>query len=134
VGLATFLLGIENEQQLTRHPLRGSLFENLVVAEALKHRFNQGKRSHLHFYRDGKGNEVDLLLVTGATFFPIEIKAGMTITGDYLKGLRHFAKLFPEQIPHGSGLVYGGPEPQQRSGITIVPLAELPNLLEEKTK
>lgn len=130
VGLATFLLGIENEQQLTRHPLRGSLFENLVVAEALKQRFNQGKRSHLHFYRDGKGNEVDLLLVMGATFFPIEIKAGMTITGDYLKGLRHFANLFPEQIPHGSGLVYGGKEPQQRSGITIVPLAQLPDLLE----
>jgi hypothetical protein len=131
VGLATYLLGVESAAQLARHPQRGSLFENLVVAEALKHRFNQGKRSHLHFYRDSKGNEVDLLLVTGATFFPIEIKAGMTITGDYFKGLRHFANLFPDRIPQGCGLVYGGEEAQKRSGATIVPLAQLPDLLEQ---
>jgi predicted AAA+ superfamily ATPase len=45
VGLAAFLLGIENKKQITRDPLRGNLFENLVITEALKFRFNQGRRS-----------------------------------------------------------------------------------------
>ena len=130
VGLATFLLGIENETQLARDPLRGNLFENLVVAEALKYRFNRGRRSNLYFFRDSKGNEVDLLIVSGSNFFPIEIKSGMTITRDYFKGLNHFGKVFPDHIPSGSGLVYGGEAAQKRTDVAIVTVAGLDNLLE----
>jgi len=130
VGLATFLLGIENETQLARDPQRGSLFENLVVAEALKYRFNQGRRSNLFFYRDSKGNEVDLLIVSGSDIFPIEIKSGMTITRDYFKGLNHFAKVFPDHIPRGSGLVYGGEAVQKRTDVAIFPVYHLQKLWE----
>jgi uncharacterized protein len=128
VGLAAFLLGIENSRQISRDPLRGNLFENMVIAEALKHRFNQGKRSNLFFYRDSKGNEVDLLLVDGSDIYPIEVKAGMTINRDYFKGLKHFANLFPDHIPRGSGLVYGGKEAQRRTDVTIVPYQQLSDL------
>ena len=129
VGLATFLLGIENEKQLSRDPLRGNLFENMVIAEVLKYRFNQGKRSNLFFYRDSKGHEVDLLLAEGPDLFPIEIKAGMTVTRDYFKGLAYFARVFPDNIPRGSGLVYGGEDAQKRSDITVVPFYQLHELL-----
>jgi predicted AAA+ superfamily ATPase len=125
VGLATFLLGIENPKQILRDPLRGNLFENMMVMEALKYRFNQGQRSNLYFYRDSKGNEVDLLLVYGTDIFPIEIKAGMTITRDYFKGLNHFAKVFPDYIPKGGGLVYAGDQSQNRARILIVPFSDL---------
>lgn len=128
VGLAAFLLGIENEKQVSRDPLRGNLFENMVVAEALKLRFNQGKRSNLYFYRDSKGNEVDLLLVNGVDIFPIEIKSGMTITKDYFKGLKQLADVFPDHTPKGSGLVYGGDESQQRTDVSIVPFRQLKSL------
>lgn len=128
VGLATFLLGIENETQLARDPLRGGLFENLVIAEALKYRFNQGKRSNLYFYRDSKGNEIDLLFVKGSDFFPIEIKSGMTVTRNYFKGLNHFAKVFPDHLPNGSGLVYGGEMAQKRTDVAIVPVSRLDEL------
>ena len=128
VGLAAFLLGIENENQVSRDPLRGNLFENMVISEALKFRFNQGKRSNLYFYRDSKGNEVDLLLVNGFEIFPIEIKAGMTITRDFFKGLRHFATVFPEHIPRDSGLVYAGDKPQQRTDVSVVPIQNLYSL------
>ncbi len=130
VGLAVFLLGIENETHVARHPLRGSLFENLVVVEALKYRFNQGRRSNLYFYRDSKGNEVDLLMANGPDLFPIEIKSGMTITRDYFKGLKHFAKVFPDHIPRGSGLVYGGEDAQKRTDVAIFPVYHLQKLWE----
>ena len=125
VGLAVYLLGIENIEQISRDPLRGSLFENMVIAEALKYRFNQGKKSNLFFYRDAKGNEVDLLMVNGADIFPIEIKAGMTITRDYFKGLNHFARVFPDHIPNGSGIVYSGDQGQKRTNVTIVPFQQV---------
>ena len=128
VGLAAFLLGIENENQVSRDPLRGALFENLVIAEALKYRFNQCKQSNLYFYRDSKGNEVDLLLVSGPDLFPIEIKAGMTVTRDYFKGLKHLSNVFPEHIPRGGGLVYAGGKPQQRTDVSVVPLEDLYSL------
>ena len=130
VGLAAFLLGIENETHVARHPLRGSLFENMVIAEALKYRFNQGRRSNFYFYRDSKGNEVDLLIVSGSDFFPIEIKSGMTITRDYFKGLKHFAKVFPDDIPRGSGLVYSGETAQKRTDVAIFPVNQLQALWE----
>lgn len=130
VGLASFLLGIENEKQISRDPLRGSLFENMVIVEFIKHRFNQARRSNLYFYRDSRGNEVDLLLTDGADALPIEIKSGMTMTNDYLRGLKHFAAAFPDRIPRGSGLVYGGDEIQRRTDVTVVPFRHLRSLLD----
>ena len=49
VGLTSYLIGIEHTDQVTTHPLRSALFENVVV-EALKHRYNQGRRSNLSFF------------------------------------------------------------------------------------
>lgn len=37
-GLASYLLGIESSRQASRDPLRGNIFENIVVLEALKTR------------------------------------------------------------------------------------------------
>ncbi|MDY6987090.1 MAG: ATP-binding protein [Thermodesulfobacteriota bacterium] len=128
VGLASFLINIENEKQIARDPLRGNLLENMVIAEALKYRLNQGKRSNLYFYRDSKGNEVDLLLLNGSDIFPIEVKAGMTITRDYFKGLNHFVKIFSEHVPKGTGLIYGGDESQKRTSVSIVPFKHLNDL------
>lgn len=134
VGLASFLLGIENERQISRDPLRGNLFENMVIAEALKYRFNQAKRSNLYFYRDSRGNEVDLLLLNGSDIFPIEIKSGMTITRDYFKQLNHFEKIFSDHLPKGSGLVFSGAEKQERTNVSIVPFQHLYDLFRESEK
>jgi len=49
VGLAAFLLRLENEKQASRDPLRGNLFENMVIMEALKWRYNRGLRNNLFF-------------------------------------------------------------------------------------
>ena len=130
VGLVSYLLGIENERQVSRDPLLGNMFENMVIAEVLRHRYHNGKGNNLYFYRDSKGNEVDLLLVSGTDFVPIEIKAGMTVTRDYFKGLNHFAKLFPDNTPAGSGIIYGGKEQQRRSNVFICPFAEMLELLD----
>lgn len=139
VGLASYLLGMENESHVSRHPLRGNLFENLVVVEALKYRLNRGKRSNMTFYRDGKGNEVDLVLEIGPDVFPIEIKSGATIVTDYFKGLKSFEKVVPvlknrgtdsSSVTSGSGLVYGGVEKQRRGSTIIYPFYAIEEMLD----
>jgi uncharacterized protein len=114
VGLACWLLGLRTPQQVLRDPLWGSLFENFIVMEALKDRFNAGESGEMYFYRDSEGNEVDLLLPTGGKLHAIEIKAGATVNTDYFKGLKTFASHHP-QVLVGGGVVYGGTQSQSRS-------------------
>jgi len=134
-GLASFLLGIETEQQMKRDPLRGNLFENLVVVEFLKYRWNRGLRNNLYFFRDAKGNEVDLLYGIGSHWAPVEIKAGATVAPDYFKGLRSFAGVAKGMNPAGA-VVYGGSAKQSRSDFPVFPpgqIEELIQILEEKS-
>ena len=55
VGLASYLLGLENERQVARDPLRGNLFENLAVVEALKYRWNRGETRQPEFLSGQSG-------------------------------------------------------------------------------
>lgn len=105
-GLAAWLLEIETPQQISRDPLMGSLFENMVVAEALKARLNDGKMPNLYFYRDSKGNEVDLILRHHRKLQPIEIKAAMTYSPEMTKGLSHFCKRHSNAL--SGAVVYAG--------------------------
>lgn len=128
VGLAGWLCGIENARQLVTHPLRGNLFENMVVMEALKHRLNQGKRANLFFYRDSSGHEIDLLYARRQRYAAIEIKSGKTINRDYFKGLKRFRETFPELVGE-SVVVYGGDAPQERSESRVVTPEMFPAVL-----
>jgi predicted AAA+ superfamily ATPase len=125
VGLAAYLLGIESERHVSRHPLRGNLFENMVVSEALKFRFHRGKRSNLFFWRDAKGREIDLLLEQGADLVPVEVKAGATVNEDFFGSLRYLAQRLPGRTRRGL-LIYGGTERQERSDATVAPVWDLP--------
>lgn len=129
VGLAAYLLGIENELHVNRHPLRGNLFENLVVIEALKYRYHRGQRNNLNFWRDSKGNEVDLLIESGADVMPVEIKSGATISDDFFKGLRSFSARLATP-PSACSLVYGGSEQQQRSNVSVWRAQDIAEMME----
>ena len=82
-GLACYFLDIESPEQLARDKMRGHLFENFVIMEALKHRFNTGRESNLFFYRDSNQNEIDLLMLTGQRADGYEIKSASTYHPDF---------------------------------------------------
>ena len=93
-GLAAYLLGIREKEQLFSHPLVGSLFENLVVMEAVKYRLNRGRELDLWFYRNSSGVvEVDLLMEDGVRLYPREIKSSSTYSDRMGRGLAEFRKL-----------------------------------------
>jgi predicted AAA+ superfamily ATPase len=94
-GLCCSLLELETESHVNTHPLRGALFENLIILELLKARFNNGQRSNLFYWRDRTGNEIDVLLDQSAQVVPIEIKTSATFTTDYVKGINYWKKINP---------------------------------------
>ena len=104
-GLACYLLGIKNANELSNHGYRGALFENFVVVELLKNRFNKGQRSNLFYWRDSSGNEIDVLVDHGSTQTPVEIKSAATLHMDFFKGLTYWEKLTGQQ---GGQLIYAG--------------------------
>jgi len=114
VGLASYLLGIENISQVERDPLKGSLFENMIVADILKGRFNKVRESNLSFFRDSNGNEVDIIAQTPMGSVAIEIKSGQTIVPDFFRGLDYFERIAAHDLIK-KYIVYGGEDKQLRS-------------------
>jgi predicted AAA+ superfamily ATPase len=106
-GLACHLLGIESPEQLARDKMRGALFENFVVMEALKQRYNAGKESNLYFYRDSHQNEVDLLMNINSGLNAIEIKSSMTYNTDFEKTIKQLSSWVNVPVLSKS-IVYAG--------------------------
>lgn len=107
MGLSAYLLGIQTAAQMSRDPLRGNLFENLVVIDALKYQYNRGERSSLHYYRDSRGHEVDLLVDAAGRLCPIEIKSGATVVKEFFSSIEKFSVMLCVKACSG-GVVYGG--------------------------
>jgi predicted AAA+ superfamily ATPase len=108
VGLLAYLLGIEELQQVSRDPLVGNIFENLVVIECLKSRLNQARSPNIYFYRDSAGFEVDLVFQDGNNLVAIEIKSTSTYHPSLVNSLTKFMGL--SQKVARSYLVYNGEE------------------------
>lgn len=106
-GLAAYLLGIRNAEQLQRDPLRGALYENMMIADIYKSILHQGERAELYFYRDSNGTEVDLLIRRAGQLLPVEIKSAATFTPAFIKGIQHFAALKAAKTLNGVVLFNG---------------------------
>lgn len=106
-GLLCFLLGIENENHLQTHPLRGAIFENMVVLEFLKNRFNAGKLSNLYFYRDKSQREIDIVQEFADTFKAYEIKSASAFHPDFMHNLNYLKDLLNEKLT-STQVIYDG--------------------------
>lgn len=106
VGLATYLLGIENVSQVARDPLFGGLFENMVIVEALKARYNMGKEPELYYFRDKQGLEIDLILNQGRRLLPMEIKSAMTYDLSFAHNLQKFVTIAKDT--YSPTVIYAG--------------------------
>ncbi len=104
-GLLVFLLNLQNADQVSRDPLVGQIFENLVVLEAFKTQYNKGVLPNLYFFRDSHGLEVDLVYEQARQLIPIEIKSTSTFNKSLLKGLNKFNTIAPF---HKGYLAYSG--------------------------
>ena len=116
-GLVCSLLGITQEKQLETHPLRGNIFETLVVSELIKKRTNTGREINLFYWRDKTGREVDVVVDQVDDLIPVEIKSGKTIHTEFFKNLAYWMGLSDTKRGY---VIYGGDQNQSRSsGIQV---------------
>ena len=112
------------------HPLKGNLYETMILSELIKNRFNQGMINNLLFYRDSNGNEVDVVIPHGNSYTVIEIKASKTITNRFFKGLNDFDNLQSESVR--KLLIHSGDIIRKQSGIQITNLKSLEDHIKEE--
>lgn len=106
-GLASYLLEIETSDQLSLDRMRGPLFENLIVSEALKHRLNQGLNDNLFFFRNSRQEEIDLILRSANSMDAVEIKSSKTFNRDFLKNFSAIEKTYQGMVRR-KAVVYDG--------------------------
>lgn len=77
-GLAAHLTRWLSPETLMAGAMAGAFFETFVVGEIVKSFTNAGLDAPLYFYRDSDSVEIDLLIESDGTLYPVEIKATST--------------------------------------------------------
>ena len=83
------------------------MFENWIISEYLKSKYNKAEDPSVFFWHDNTGNEIDFLVEDNNELFVYEIKSGITHTSDMCKKLIYWTKI------SGTGktkqaVIYGG--------------------------
>jgi hypothetical protein len=127
-GLACNLLGIEETKQIQSHYLRGGLFESMMISDLYKQFYNIARTPRIYFWRDKVGHEVDVIIERADQLFPIEIKAGLTISQNYFTELKYWNKLADANPAHGF-VIYSGDTNSTRSAGNVIGWKQAGNLI-----
>lgn len=111
-ALVCNLLGIQNTLQLSTHPLRGAIFEGMVISELVKNRTNKGFPINLYYWRDKTGHEIDIIIDKAGKLVPLEIKSGKTISPEFYKNINYWRKISEVKK---SVILYAGEQEQKYS-------------------
>lgn len=127
-GLLCSLLNITTEEQFIRDPLRGHIFENFVIIEALKNKLNSYKRPNLYFYRDTKGIEIDLIEETSRNMLDLyEIKSSESMNVEFGKNIKRFESKYGDVV-RGKAIIYSGQTFKSDSSISYYSYKDIPIL------
>lgn len=122
-GLLCYLLKINKPEQLLTHPFKGSLFENMMIAEYVKRMYHKNSVQDIWFWRDSAGHEVDLIEQDGMTLNLFEFKSTQTVMPDLFKGLQYFDQ-HSKYKNLKKTLVYPGTDFQKRTVADVLPWYE----------
>jgi len=118
------LLEVRKPEDLQFHPLRGAVFENLIVAERYKRQSQEGETPSLGFWRDSSGVEIDLVERLHGQTFLWEAKAGQTLSSEFFKNLDTVGSLASVPVERRR-VVFGGSPSQTRSNGTALSWREI---------
>ena len=107
-GLLCYLLGLSDAIALAESPYAGAVFEDYVISEELKRKFNGLKRPQTYYYRDDSKIEIDMIDMTNAAR-PLlcEIKSGRTYRPNFARNLAPVSESLGFQ-DSDLRVVYGG--------------------------
>ncbi len=128
-GLVCHLLEIDSFEHLAMHHARGAIFEGFVICEIIKQYYNQLKTPNVFFWRDHRGDEIDVIIEKGDDVIAVEIKSSQTLTEDLFKGVKRWQKISTGTTK--TCLIYAGSELEVFiNNIDVFNWQNIPKLLE----
>jgi predicted AAA+ superfamily ATPase len=122
-GLLHYFLGIRSARQLETHPARAASWESFVVDQLLSAYRRRDPGCQAWFWQTAQGDEVDLLIETGAGLVPFEAKLHSAPGPDEARGLlRCMADL---KLPRGYVVYPGRDRYSLGRGVTAMPVRSL---------
>ena len=118
VGLATAMMGLDQEHINKNRMLYGALFENMIIVDIMKNCNALQQRTIFTYYRDTNQNEIDLIVEFKGKTIPIEIKGSETIHSDFFNVGKWFRSLTKSEKPI---IIYGGDTMQKRTNGLVLP-------------
>ena len=99
-GLAHFIQGITNREQLINYPNVGISFLAFIIEEIIKGiQATNTVNWDYHYFRTRNGAEIDLILEGPFGVLPIEIKFGKSIKPRHIRSIKDF--VFKNKLPLG---------------------------------
>ena len=100
-GLCAYLTRWIEPESLEKGAMSGAILETYIFIEILKSYWHNGLEPHFYYYRDADQKEIDLVIETGDTLYPIEFKKTATPS---LSAVKNFSLLekFGKKVGHGA--------------------------------
>ncbi len=123
-GLCSYLTKWPTVETLEAGSMSGALLETYVFSEVLKSYWHNGFEPNFYYYRDTDQKEVDLVIESGDTLYPVEIKKTGTPSRTASKHFTALEKL-EKKIGHGAVLCFVPEDVPLSKDVTAVPIGYL---------
>ena len=100
-GLCSYLAQINTPQALEASYLNGNILETFAFIEILKSYWHNGKEPYIFYYQNHDKKEVDFVIETNGTLFPMEVKKTASPSKDDIKNF-HLLKALKKPIGTGA--------------------------------
>ncbi|MBL6665288.1 MAG: DUF4143 domain-containing protein, partial [Rickettsiales bacterium] len=104
-GLCAYLTKWTDAKSLQNGAMSGAILETYIFAEILKSYWHNGVEPHFYYYRDTDQKEIDLVIETADTLYPIEFKKTATPSRTASKNFSALEK-FDKKIGHGAVICF----------------------------
>ena len=120
-GLCSYLTDWLTPLSLQTGAMSGAIFETYVFSEILKSYYHNGRTPNFYYYRDFDKKEVDLIIETGDTVYPIEVKKIASPSNNSFKNFSLLKKL-NKKIGHGVVICFIEKDLPLSKEVTAVPV------------
>ncbi len=123
-GLCTYLTKWPDPASLEAGAMSGAILETYLVSELLKSYLHNGLTPSFYFYRDFDQKEVDLIIETGDTLYPIEFKKTATPSLTACKNF-HFIEKLGKKVGEGAVICFVEKDIPLSATVTAIPITYL---------
>lgn len=124
-GTLCYLSGLKDPEHAAAGPMAGAIMESAVLSELVKTEWHRGREPHLYFFRTTSGEEVDLVMESGARLVPLEIKLSATPKPAMAQGVKKFQLALGPKAAAGYVVHPGEARQSLAPGVTALPFSEL---------